>query len=154
MLATRATASGYDSADPRGRDKYLARLSGPLLDRIDIHIEVPAVPYSELTGRSPGTDSATIRKRVHAARKLQLKRFDGASTNAAMSVKEMKQHCDLSEGCLLMMRQAMTELGLSARAYDKVRRVARTIADLEESADLKEHHLAEAIQYRLLDRQF
>ena len=153
-MATRATASGYDSADARGRDKYLARLSGPLLDRIDIHIEVPTVPYSELTGRSPGTGSDAIRKRVAGARKIQHKRFEGSGINAAMTVKQMKDFCELSEGCLLMMRQAMTELGLSARAYDKVRRVARTIADLEEAAEIREHHLAEAIQYRLLDRRF
>jgi magnesium chelatase family protein len=136
------------------RDRYLAKLSGPLLDRIDIHVEVPAVPYPELTGRKPGTDTAAMRAGVLRAREIQHKRYGDATHNAALSTKQMKAHCDLSEGCLLIMRQAMTELGLSARAYDKVRRVARTIADLEGLAEIQEHHLAEAIQYRLLDRKF
>jgi magnesium chelatase family protein len=154
VAAMNPTASGYASSNPRGRDRYLAKLSGPLLDRIDIHVEVPAVPYPELTGRKAGTDSATMRGQITSARKIQEKRYDDGATNANLSTKQMKAHCDLSDSCLLLMRQAMTELGLSARAYDKVRRVARTIADLEGEADIKEHHLAEAIQYRLLDRKF
>src|SRR4051812_46544935 len=154
VAATNPTASGYAPTDPRARDKYLGKLSGPLLDRIDIHIEVPSVPYRELTSRRPGTDSATIRKQVEAARERQAKRFKGDTTNSAMDSRMLKQHCELSDSCLLLMKQAMDELGLSARAYDKVRRVARTIADLEGSDSIKEHHLAEAIQYRLLDRRF
>jgi magnesium chelatase family protein len=161
VAAMNPTATGFASSNPKARDRYLEKLSGPLLDRIDIHVEVPAVPYLELTGRSPGTDSKTMRQRVLAARKIQQKRFSGKSeaigdttTNAGMTSKQMKSFCDLSDGCLLLMKQAMTELGLSARAYDKVRRVARTIADLEEAAHIQEHHLAEAIQYRLLDRKF
>jgi magnesium chelatase family protein len=95
-----------------------------------------------------------MRKRVESARKIQRKRFGNATTNASMTSKQMKAHCDLTDGCLLLMKQAMTEMGLSARAYDKVRRVARTIADLESAQQINETHLAEAIQYRLLDRRF
>ncbi len=154
VAAMNPTARGFASDNPRARDRYLDKLSGPLLDRIDIHVEVPAVPYPELTGKNRGTPSADIRQRVLAARKIQHERFSDATMNAHMSSKQLKSHCDLNESCLLLMRQAMSELGLSARAYDKVRRVARTIADLEQSADIQEHHLAEAIQYRLLDRRY
>lgn len=154
VTAMNPTASGYGAANTAQRDKYFAKLSGPLLDRIDIHAEVPAVPYRELTSKSPGTDSATMRKAVLTARSLQAKRFGSAPmTNATMGSRELKAHCDLSASCLLLMKQAMEELGLSARAYDKVRRIARTIADLEASRDISESHLAEAIQYRLLDRK-
>ena len=94
-----------------------------------------------------------MRNRVQAAREIQRKRFGNAMLNAHMGSKQLKSFCELSPGCLLLMKQAMNELGLSARAYDKVRRVGRTIADLEKEPDILEHHLAEAIQYRLLDRQ-
>ncbi len=154
VAATNPTASGYAPADPRARDKYLGKLSGPLLDRIDIHIEVPSVPYRELTSRRPGTDSATIRQQVVGARERQARRFKTETTNAAMDSRQLKLHCELSDSCLLLMKQAMDELGLSARAYDKVRRVARTIADLEGADQINEAHLAEAVQYRLLDRKF
>ena len=140
-------------ADPRAREKYLSKLSGPLLDRIDIHVEVPAVPYRELTGKTAGTSSAQMREHVERARKVQHKRFTDQTTNASMNAKQLKAHCELSDSCLLLMKQAMDELGLSARAYDKVRRVARTIADIEGVEKIAEHHLAEAVQYRLLDRR-
>jgi magnesium chelatase family protein len=153
VAAMNPTASGFASTDPRARDKYLAKLSGPLLDRIDIHIEVPTVPYRELTGKQPGTNSQSMRRQVNAARTAQHKRFGDQITNASMDTRQLKAHCELSDSCLLLMKQAMDELGLSARAYDKVRRVARTIADIEGVDRIAEQHLAEAIQYRLLDRR-
>ncbi len=140
--------------DARAKEKYLAKLSGPLLDRIDIHVEVPAVPYRELTGKHQGTTSTSMRESVQRARALQRKRFNNDTLNARMGSKEMKTHCDLSETCLLLMKQAMDELGLSARAFDKVRRVARTIADIDGCERINENHISEAIQYRLLDRSF
>jgi magnesium chelatase family protein len=154
VAATNPTASGYTPTDTRARDKYLGKLSGPLLDRIDIHVEVPAVAYRDLTSKAVGTDSATMRKSVHRARDVQRERFDGAMTNAAMDSRQLKQHCELDDLCLLLMKQAMDELGLSARAYDKVRRVARTIADMDGSDKIREQHIAEGVQYRLLDRRF
>jgi magnesium chelatase family protein len=155
VAAMNPTASGYAAANnPKAKDKYLEKLSGPLLDRIDLHVEVPAVPYRELTSKRAGTDSGAMRNQVAAARAIQSKRFNGQTTNARMDSRQLKQFCDLSDSCLLLMKQAMDELGLSARAYDKVRRVARTVADLEGTETIKEHHLAEAIQYRLLDRRF
>jgi magnesium chelatase family protein len=154
VAAMNPTASGYASTDNRARDKYLAKLSGPLLDRIDLHVEVPAVPYRELTGRQSGTDTAAMRKQVLAARSVQEKRFPDGTTNARMDSRQLRSFCELSDGCLLLMKQAMDEMGLSARAYDKVRRVARTIADLSGAERIGEDHIAEAVQYRLLDRKF
>jgi len=154
VAAMNPTESGHKATDPRARNKYMEKLSGPLLDRIDIHVEVPAVPYSELTGRRTGTDSKSMRERVATARELQRARFKSDTTNARMDSKQLKAHAELSDSCLLLMKQAMDEMGLSARAYDKVRRVARTIADLEGAEKIAEQHLAEAVQYRLLDRKF
>jgi len=154
VAAMNPTASGYAADNTRARDKYLSKLSGPLLDRIDLHVEVPAVPYTELTGRRAGTDSSTMRKQVLAARGIQAKRFGDSTMNARMDSKQLRTHCEMSPACLLLMKQAMDEMGLSARAYDKVRRVARTIADMEQSEAISEHHIAEAVQYRLLDRRF
>ncbi len=154
VAAMNPTASGFASDNPKARDKYLAKLSGPLLDRIDIHVEVPAVPYQELTGRRLGTTSATMRQQVIQAREVQARRFTDGTINARMDSRQLKLNCDLSDACLLLMKQAMDELGLSARAYDKVRRVARTIADMEGAAQISEQHIAEAVQYRLLDRKF
>ena len=157
VAAMNPSASGYaaeaGAAAPR-RDKYLAKLSGPLLDRIDIHVEVPAVPYRELTGRHAGTSSAAMREQVLRARAAQTARFGESSCNARMDSRQLKQFCDLTDSCLLLMKQAMDEMGLSARAYDKVRRVARTIADLDGSPNIQDLHVAEAVQYRLLDRKF
>jgi magnesium chelatase family protein len=158
VAAMNPTFSGHAEGGPGGgkkaSDKYLAKLSGPLLDRIDIHVEVPAVPYRELTGKHKGTDSAAMRKQVEKAREAQKKRFGEKTINARMDSKQLSQHAALSDTCLLLMKQAMDEMGLSARAYDKVRRVARTIADLEGAEKIDENHLAEAVQYRLLDRRY
>jgi len=136
-------------------DKYLARISGPLIDRIDIHAEVPAVPFGELRSQREGTSSEEMREQVIAARRRQRERFgdDGTCTNARLIGKQLRTWCKLSDECELILRQAMTELGLSARAHDKVLRVARTIADLAESEPIRAEHLSEAIQYRRLDRQ-
>jgi magnesium chelatase family protein len=154
VAAMNPTFAGYAEGTPKKTDKYLARLSGPLLDRIDIHVEVPSVPYRELTGRQKGTDSAAMRAQVSKARDAQRKRFGEKTVNARMDSKQLQQHANLSDSCLLLMKQAMDEMGLSARAYDKVRRVARTIADMEGAEQIAEHHLAEAVQYRLLDRKY
>ena len=135
-------------------ERYMSRISGPLLDRIDIHIEVPAVPFEELNSGPAGTSSATIRERVTAAREVQKKRFAGSPTltNAHMSSRELRQYCPLGKIQTQRMRSAVSELGLSARAHDKVVRVARTIADLEGLDIIEPHHLEEAIQFRMLDR--
>ena len=158
VAAMNPTFSGHTEGPTRGgakmNDKYLAKLSGPLLDRIDIHVEVPAVPYNELTGRQKGTDSAAMRAQVNKAREAQHKRFGEKTINARLDSRQLQQYANLTDSCLLLMKQAMDEMGLSARAFDKVRRVARTIADIEGVENIAEHHLAEAVQYRLLDRRF
>ncbi|MEM9916022.1 MAG: YifB family Mg chelatase-like AAA ATPase [Planctomycetota bacterium] len=143
-----------DEVSQRAMDKYMAKISGPLIDRVDIHVEVPPVPYQQLTGQKNGSDSATLRAKVIAARQRQAERNGGTlKTNRVLSGSELDDFAPLDPQAKEMLRQAMGELGLSARAYDKVRRVARTIADLEGIADITVAHVAEAIQYRLLDRQ-
>ena len=132
----------------------MSRISGPLLDRIDIHIDVPAVPFNELTNGPPGTSSADIRIQVEIARKRQAKRFANTTTltNAQMSSRQLRQYCALGKVENELMRIAVTEMGLSARAHDKILRVSRTIADLEEVETIQPHHVQEAINYRMLDR--
>ncbi len=136
-------------------DRYLARISGPLLERIDIHIEVPAVPISELRGMRPGTDSVTLRTQVERALEVQRRRFgaDRTTTNGSMTSRELRKHATIDDEGERLLRQAVSELGLSARAHDKVLRVARTIADLAGEEQISAVHLSEAIQYRRLDRQ-
>lgn len=136
-------------------DRYLARISGPLIDRIDMHVEVPAVPYRELRSDRPGTDSATMREQVMQTRAIQRERFgrSGTTLNGTMRPSELRKCCRLDEQGEAVLRQAMAELGLSARAHDKVLRVARTIADLAGSETIQVPHLTEAIMYRRLDRQ-
>jgi magnesium chelatase family protein len=155
---------GY-ATDPKRRcncsplmvERYMGRVSGPLVDRIDIHVEVPAVPWKDL--RKPtggGLSSEQMRQQVRQAREIQRHRFNGrggVTTNATMSSPEVRRFCRLDESGEMILKQAMTELGLSARAHDKVLRMARTIADLENEATIAAHHLAEAIQYRRLDRK-
>jgi magnesium chelatase family protein len=125
-----------------------------LLDRIDLHIEVPKVSYDELSRKKVGTTSDEMRQSVTRARSAQRERFgNGSMTNARMSGRLLNDAVPLEDGALMILRQAMEELGLSARAYDKVRRVARTIADVEGEADVTELHVAEAVGYRILDRR-
>ena len=136
--------------------KYMAKISGPLLDRIDIHIEVPAVKYKELSSDNKSETSAEIRKRVIDARKIQLQRFSGMKNtycNGDMATKEIRQFCRLDSASAELLKMAMTKLGLSARAYDRILKVSRTIADLEQSENILPAHISEAIQYRSLDRE-
>ncbi len=136
-------------------ERYMSKISGPLLDRIDIHIEVPAVPFKELSAATPGTSSADMRAAVIAARQIQRTRFAGTATrhNGKMTHKQTRSYCALDEPAMALLRATMTELGLSARAHDKILRVARTIADLDASPGIQPAHLSEAINYRMLDRQ-
>lgn len=136
--------------------RYLQRVSGPLLDRIDIHIEVSRVKQDELLGKSAGEPSTAIRQRVIAARSHQLGRFSGSSIycNAHMNSKQIKLFCQVSEDTKSLLRSAITQLNLSARAYDRIIKLARTIADLAGEDNIQVHHVAEAIQYRSLDRKF
>jgi magnesium chelatase family protein len=140
--------------NPLQIERYMSKISGPLVDRIDIHIEVPAVPFRELSGGTPGTSSAEMRAQVRAARCRQASRFSGsrARYNADMSHRQTRQFCQLDEEGRNLLRAAMTEMGLSARAHDKILRVARTIADLDVSENIEHRHLNEAINYRMLDR--
>jgi magnesium chelatase family protein len=135
-------------------DRYLARVSGPLLERIDIHVEVPAVPISALRDMQPGTDSAAMRTQVERALTIQRERFGHSktTTNGRMSSRQLRKFAALDSDGERVLRQAMSELGLSARAHDKVLRVARTIADLAGEERVTATHLSEAIQYRRLDR--
>jgi magnesium chelatase family protein len=135
-------------------EKYMAKISGPLLDRIDLHLEVPAVPFRELSSGGAGTTSAQMREQVLAARTLQATRFAGTRTrlNAKMSSRQVRQFCKLDDEGLSILRASVNELGLSARAHDKVLRVARTIADLDTSDAIRPVHINEAINYRMLDR--
>ena len=136
-------------------ERYLSRISGPLIDRIDIHIDVPAVSFRQLRSKSSQTDSATIKAGVVKARAIQTDRFgDGRiMTNARMSHKQVEKFCVLDSACETMLKHAMTEFGLSARAHDKILKIARTIADLDGGEQITPEYIAEAISYRKLDRQ-
>ena len=141
---------------PSQIQKYMSKISGPLLDRIDIHIEVPAVKYKELSGKITGESSIVIRERVKKARKIQLKRFKVEKkifSSADMQSKEIRKYCRIDERGNELLKMAITKLGLSARAYDRILKVSRTIADLEGSEEIKPEYISEAIQYRSLDRQ-
>jgi len=143
-------------SSPREIQNYLGRISGPLLDRIDLHIEVPTVKFREISAAQPGESSAHIRERVIAARKLQHQRFAGkprVTCNARMGSRELKAFCELDDATRELLKHAMTEYNLSARAYDRIVKVARTIADLAGADKITSDHVSEAIQYRSLDRQ-
>lgn len=136
--------------------RYLSKISGPLLDRIDIHIDVPTVRFRELATDFASENSAAIRERVARARRRQLERFsgDGIYCNAQMTPRLIRKYCRLDEEGQRILENAITRLGLSARAYDRILKVGRTIADLEESQDIAAHHISEAVQYRSLDRNY
>ena len=147
---------GESRCTPREIQNYLGRISGPLLDRIDLHIEVPAVKFREISGERTGESSAAIRQRVIAARRIQQKRFSSKSRitcNARMGTREIKQYCAIDDTTLELLKHAMSDMGLSARAYDRILKVARTIADLAGSERIKPDYVSEAIQFRSLDRQ-
>ncbi len=135
-------------------EKYVGKISGPLLDRIDIQIEVPAVPYQELASTTDGTSSEELKGTVIEARKIQTRRFVGSKTryNAQMSSREVRKFCHVEEDAATLMKQSIANFGLSARAYDKILRLARTIADLEGATMISADHVCEAINYRMLDR--
>jgi magnesium chelatase family protein len=131
--------------------RYLGRISGPLLDRIDIHVEVPAVPYKELRGNSTAESSAHIRARVEQARAVQQAR---GYYNSRMPSRSIRKHCALDDSGERTLEMAVRRLGLSARAHDRILKVARTVADLDESPSVSSKHVAEAVQYRSLDRNY
>jgi magnesium chelatase family protein len=144
------------TCSPQQIQKYMSRISGPLLDRIDIHVEVPALPYEELAQKLPGEDSASMRGKVAAARNRQTERFTGEKKifcNAHMESRHIRKFCDLGTDSRNMLKTAIEKLGLSARAYDRILKVARTVADLEGQESIASQHIAEAIQYRSLDRK-
>jgi magnesium chelatase family protein len=136
--------------------RYLARISGPLLDRIDLHIQVPAVKYKELAEDGKSEESTAIRDRILAARQRQRRRLEpfGQFCNTQMTPRTLRRFCKLDAECEKQMENAITRLGLSARAYDRILRVSRTIADLEDSEKIQARHVSEAIQYRTLDRTY
>ena len=152
--------------NPNKIASYMGKISGPLLDRIDIHIELPSIKYKELTDTKETESSAIIKARVEKARAIQRERFsaeggsasggkgEGILSNALMSHKQVRKFCTLGKEESELLKMAMTELNFSARAYDKILKVSRTISDLAGSEQIKTEHLSEAIQYRSLDRDF
>jgi magnesium chelatase family protein len=144
------------TSSPHEMQRYLSKISGPLLDRIDIHIEVTPVPFEKLSDSRKSESSVAIRERVTQARAIQSKRFEAIESvnyNAQMSTKLIRDFCALDEVSLQLLKTAMERLNLSARAYDRILKVSRTIADLECSEKVQSNHIAEAIQYRSLDRE-
>jgi magnesium chelatase family protein len=143
---------------PQIIQRYVSKISGPLLDRIDIHIDVPAVQYKELRGGGGPEGSEQIRQRVLKAREIQLNRFAAAGeriySNAQMGTRQIRTYCELSTECERLLERAMTQQGLSARAHDRILKVARTVADIEGASQIESKHITEAIQYRTLDRNY
>lgn len=144
------------TCSPQAVQRYLGKVSGPLLDRIDLHIEVPPVEYDQLSAKQKGESSEDIRRRVNAARQVQQKRFAGTDivSNARIPTSRLKEYCPLTPAANTLLKGAFERMGLSARAYDRLLKVARTIADLDGSAVIDTPHIAEAIQYRNLDRKY
>ena len=139
---------------PHQIQKYLGKISGPLLDRIDLHIEVPALKWKEISDTQPAEPSTAIRERISRARQIQQKRFEGEGMhcNAQMGTSQLRKYCALDEPSQTLLKNAMEKFGLSARAYDRILKVARTIADLDGAESIQSSFIAEAIQYRNLDR--
>ncbi|MGN1131145.1 MAG: YifB family Mg chelatase-like AAA ATPase [Ruminococcus sp.] len=144
------------TCSPAQINKYLNRVSGPLLDRFDIHIEVPPVEYDDLSSTKNEESSLEIKKRVNKAREIQNKRFENSQTkcNAKLSDLEFEKYCSISEDANVLLKSAFEQMGLSARAYNRIIKVARTIADLDSSENIESQHIAEAVQYRSLDRKY
>jgi magnesium chelatase family protein len=136
--------------------RYISKISGPLLDRIDIHINVPAVKVSELSTQESGESSVEIRHRVVSARKIQQERFAGERVycNAQMAPRLIRKYCQLTPSSQQLLERAIMKLGLSARAYDRILKVSRTIADLDGIEQITDRHISEAVQYRTLDRTY
>ena len=145
--------SGRCTCSERAVESYRSRISGPLLDRIDIVVEVPAVHFEDLRARAEAEPSAEVKKRVDAARKRQLQRFGTSAgmCNARMGPGEMRKYCELDEVSAELMKQAFEAMGLTARSYDRILKVARTVADLDGSEEIQAQHIAEAIQYRAVN---
>ncbi len=140
--------------NPMQIERYMGRISGPLLDRIDLHIEVPAVPFQELSAPVDGTSSAAMREQVLKARQIQRARFGpGTRLNGRMTSRQLRKFCVLDAAGKAQLQTAMDHLGLSARAHDRILRMARTIADLDAIETIEERHVSEAINYRSLDRK-
>lgn len=147
---------GRCTCRPEALARYRSRISGPLLDRIDLHLEVPSLGVEEVVGDKWEESSESIRKRVLVARAVQYDRFkdlSGVHCNAHMTTREIRRYCKLSPSCVTLLRNAVESLGLSARAFDRILKVARTAADLDGSDAVAERHIAEAIHYRSLDRK-
>ncbi len=140
------------TCSPHAIRKYLSRVSGPLLDRIDLHVDVPRLPYEDMSNRAPAESSSTVRARVETARSLQRARLGGEGCNAAMPAKLLKDACLLDDAGRSLLGGAVARLHLSARAHDRILRVSQTIADLAASERVSPEHLAEAVGYRSLDR--
>ncbi|HLF14753.1 MAG TPA: ATP-binding protein [Bacteroidota bacterium] len=148
-------ASGECTCSPLQVRRYRGKVSGPLLDRIDLHVDVPAVKYADLTGPAAGESSGIIRSRVLGARQIQTKRFDGRKgvyCNADLGPKAIREWCATDRAGEEILKAAVSKLGLSARAFDRILKVARTIADLAGAESIRAEHIAEAVQYRSLDR--
>jgi magnesium chelatase family protein len=155
------TGDWYDPDDESGSthmqmQRYLNKISGPMLDRIDLHVDVEKVSFDELSNKNKGENSASIRERVIGAREIQDRRFmgiGGVYCNAQMNTKMARKICRIDKAGEQMLKKAMNTLGLSARAFDRILKVSRTIADLDRSEGILSNHIAEAIQYRSLDRE-
>ncbi|WP_013630238.1 YifB family Mg chelatase-like AAA ATPase [Rubinisphaera brasiliensis] len=161
IAAMNPSPSGYGPesghrVNAQQMERYLSKVSGPLLDRIDIHIEVPAVPFRELADKKEGTNSATMKEQVMRARAIQATRFANQQNrvNGRMTTRQIRQHCRLTDDAELFLKAAMEDMGLSARAHDRILRVSRTIADLDGEELISEMHLSEAVNYRSLDRKY